>query len=162
MDVGQPIFSVVDLRFFCFSECIHTLSLEYVCRSFVINLASHNICKKVTVSLYMPGQAPRAPGGSGFSDNQHMKVVRLSALRTGRLYPQGRFLVLSSVRGWVDPRAIVQPEGLSQWKPSKTPSRIDPATFRLVAQCRVSHWHLQSRIVSFKLYMLALLLLLHL
>jgi hypothetical protein len=75
-----------------------------------------NVKVMVKLSLYRPGQVL---GGSRrlrlpeYLDSRHIKVVRLSALRTGRLYPQEGHLVLISVRGWVDSMATMRPEGLT-------------------------------------------------
>ena len=45
---------------------------------------------------------------------------------------QERSQVVISVTGWVDPKALVWPEGLSQLKIQMTTTGIKPATFRLV------------------------------
>jgi hypothetical protein len=87
-------------------------------------------------SDYRSEQAPRFLGNWGSQISRQLtheggKVV--SATHRPPL-PQEIFLVLISVRGWVDPRIIV-PEGLCQSKIPMTPSGIKLATFRLLARC---------------------------
>ena len=65
--------------------------LKNVQAAFAVNPASYSVCKGKAIPL----QAWTGPEGSrtlrlpDFKDNRHMKVVRLSALRTGLLYPPG-------------------------------------------------------------------------
>jgi hypothetical protein len=56
-------------------------------------------------------------------------AVRLSALHTSHPLAPGRFLVLISVRGRVDPRAIVRLEGLGQLKNPMTSTGIKAVDF---------------------------------
>jgi hypothetical protein len=78
-----------------------------------------------------------------------------SALHAGRLLPPGRFLVLISVRGWVDTKVIVRLKGLGQLKNSMTSSGIELAC-RIMVQpttlLRASIRSVQNRIDERKQY----------
>jgi len=82
-------------------------------------------------------QALKVPGVWG------SQISRQSAHEGGKVVspthrpplPLGNIPGTRFFRGWVNPRTIVRPEGLCQWKIPTTTSGIEPATFRLVAQC---------------------------
>ena len=96
-------------------------------------LRSWTSCKSNRVkekqSHNRPRQALRVPGDWG------SQISRKSVREGGKVVspthrpplPQEIFLVLISVRGWVDPRAIVRPEGMSnrsKWNIYIIPSEV--------------------------------------
>jgi hypothetical protein len=65
-----------------------------------------------------------------------MKVVSLSALRTGRILPLRKYFWYSFLlEAECTPGAIVRPEGLCQLKILMTPSGIEAATYWFLAHC---------------------------
>jgi len=87
-------------------------------------------------SHYRSGQALRVPGGWGSQISRH------SAHESGKVVspthrpplPPGNIPGTHFCKRLSHPGVIVRPEGY-QWKIQMTPSGIEPATFRLVAQC---------------------------
>jgi len=92
---------------------------------------------KVRQFHYRPGQAQRAPGGWG------SQISRQSAHECGKCcqpyapaaFTPRKYSWYSFLLEAVNPRAIVGPEGLCQWRIPVTSSGIEPVTFWLVAQC---------------------------
>jgi len=68
------------------------VAFYYISQTIIIIIARLKFCVK---GKEIPLQAWTGPEGSRrvkaprFQDNRHMKIVRSSALRTGRLYPPG-------------------------------------------------------------------------
>jgi hypothetical protein len=137
------------MKFSCY--CSKVFRLYFVCvepklftqrADEIVNLSQKIIYKYIYKYIRLkckgkavPLQAWTGPEGSrslrhpDFLTSVH-EGGRLSALRTGRLYPKMNLVLV--FRGWVDPRAhgTVRCHG----KTPETPG-IDPGTLRLVAQC---------------------------
>ena len=75
--------------------------------------SSDHPVKRGKQSRYRPGEALRFPGSylSQISLKRHRMVVGCQPKAPTAFTPQEIFLVLISVRGWVDPEAIVRSEG---------------------------------------------------
>ena len=87
-------------------------------------------------SLLRPIQAQRFPHRLGCQISRHSAHVGSKVVR-----PQHRPSLLPRKYSWysflleADLRDIVRPKGLRQWRIPMTQSGIEPATFRLAAQC---------------------------
>jgi hypothetical protein len=96
---------------------------------------------KLQESRNRPGVAQRVREGLGSQISRHSaregdEVVSLTHRPP---LPPGMFLVHIFTRVWVDPRAMVWPEGNTSLKNPVTPPGIDPGTVQLVAQ-RLNHY----------------------
>jgi hypothetical protein len=110
MGFGLCTFSIVDLHFFCWSECIHKRHWTSTHHSSLITVMSictynpqsfHSNCVHLVLLFHLwSSNAYACTGLDGpcgiqqvqahrFQHNWHMKVVRLTALCIGRLYLQG-------------------------------------------------------------------------
>ena len=93
---------------------------------------------KVQQSHYKLGQALRVPGGWGSQISRpsvHEGGEVVSPTHRPPLSPRKNSWYSFLLEAKSTPGALVRPEGLNQWKIPMTPSEIEPATFRLVAQC---------------------------
>jgi hypothetical protein len=100
---------------------------------------------KAKQTLYRSGQAQRIPAGWGSQITWRHMVVRLSALRSGRLYP------LISVTGWDDPRPITRPDQQHYFHISHT--KIHPnRTMNLESNYRTRFEVLNKKMASMSRY----------
>jgi hypothetical protein len=133
-EIGTEHLPKMSLERYCYANpsCRHHISLllSLLLISFFIPY-----CNSIKVKLKLTCEASRL---QHFLDNWLTfggKVISLKR-RPAALYPpppSRRFRVLISVRGWIDPKAIVRLEGLCELKNPMASSGIEPTTFWLVS-----------------------------
>jgi hypothetical protein len=124
-------------------SCIYLGSMRslYKINSVKISKSQYNFIFAEGKGKAIPTTGRRGPQGWETSSLPHFLDNRLTdggeifslTRRPNAFYPPGRFLVLISIRGSVDRRALVRLEGLDQLKNLMTSSRMEPVTFQLAA-----------------------------
>ena len=107
---------------------LNTTTNLYYCLAVKVKQSLYRIAGALRVPEEWVSQISRQPAREGGKAVSRTNRPPLSPSPTGK-YSWYSFLL----RGWVDPRAIMRPEGLRQWKISTTPSGIEPTNFRRVA-----------------------------
>ena len=131
--------------------CRKTGSTQFIIShtSFLRSILILSFHPLIHIPIALPLQAWTDPGGSRrlrppeFLYNRHMKTdCQPYAPAAFIPPPQEIFLVLIYVRGWVDTRATVRPEGESQLQ--MNPPGTEPATLQGLDHCATTYRHTAS------------------
>jgi hypothetical protein len=127
----NPLLKHIQLRFWKVQWSKGQLAVNVLAFKFAPSTSSSEY--RVKQSHYRPAEALKFPGGWGSQMSRHSAHEGDKDV-SPKHHPPLASGNIPGTHDWVKPRAVVQPEGLCQWKIPMTTSGIEPVTFRLVAQ----------------------------